>query len=163
MTAATELARRWLRRFGPGTTTDLQWWMGWTLGLTRRALEGCAAVPVALADGPGWLAADDDPVDEAEPWVALLPSLDPATMGWKQRSWYLPDAALEAFDSVGNGGPTIWVDGRIVGAWAQDKQGADPPALLRAGRRRTPSRGRRPSRRPQGDGRRHPLRRPLPG
>ena len=37
---------------------------------------------------------------------------------------YLPDAALEAFDSVGNGGPTIWVDGRIVGAWAQDKQGA---------------------------------------
>ena len=97
--------------------------MGWTLGLTRRALEGCGAVPVTLADGPGWLAADDDPVDEAEPWVALLPSLDPATMGWKQRSWYLPDAAAEAFDSVGNGGPTIWVDGRIVGAWAQDKQG----------------------------------------
>ena len=45
------------------------------------------------------------------------------TMGWKQRSWYLPEAAREAFDSVGNGGPTIWVDGRIVGAWAQDKQG----------------------------------------
>ncbi|HEY5784174.1 MAG TPA: winged helix DNA-binding domain-containing protein [Microlunatus sp.] len=123
VTAATELARRWLRRFGPGTTTDLQWWMGWTLGLTRRALEGSGAVAVALADGPGWLAADDQPVDEDEPWVALLPSLDPATMGWKQRSWYLPDAALEAFDSVGNGGPTIWVDGRIVGAWAQDKQG----------------------------------------
>ena len=38
---------------------------------------------------------------------------------------YLPDAALEAFDSVGNGGPTIWVDGRIVGAWAQDKQGTE--------------------------------------
>ena len=123
VTAATELARRWLRRFGPGTTTDLQWWMGWTLGLTRRALDGCGAVAVTLADGPGWLAADDEPVDEDEPWVALLPSLDPATMGWKQRSWYLPEAAAEAFDSVGNGGPTIWVDGRIVGAWAQDKQG----------------------------------------
>jgi hypothetical protein len=122
--AATELARRWLRRFGPATTTDLQWWMGWTLGLTRQALEGCGAVAVTLAGGPGWLAADDEPVDEPEPWVAVLPGLDPATMGWKQRSWYLPDAALEAFDSVGNGGPTLWVDGRIVGAWAQDKQGA---------------------------------------
>ena len=116
VTAATELASRWLRRFGPGTTTDLQWWMGWTLGLTRRALEGCGAVAVPLAGGPGWLAADDEPVDETEPWVAVLPALDPATMGWKQRSWYLPEAAAEAFDSVGNGGPTIWVDGRIVGA-----------------------------------------------
>ena len=97
--------------------------MGWTLGLTRRALEGCGAVAVPLVDGPGWLAADDAPVDEPEPWVAVLPALDPATMGWKQRSWYLPQAAREAIDSVGNGGPTIWVDGRIVGAWAQDKQG----------------------------------------
>jgi hypothetical protein len=123
LTAAIELARRWLRRFGPATTTDLTWWMGWTLGLTRRALEGCGAVPVELADGPGWLAADDEPVEPGEPWVALLPALDPTTMGWKQRSWYLPASAGAAFDSVGNGGPTIWVDGRIVGAWAQDKRG----------------------------------------
>jgi len=122
--AAIELARRWLRRFGPGTTTDLQWWMGWTLGLTRTALAGCEAVPVELAEGPGWVAADEEPFDpQHEPWVALLPALDPSTMGWKQRSWYLPGPAAEAFDSAGNGGPTIWVDGRIVGAWAQDKQG----------------------------------------
>ncbi|HEU5485668.1 MAG TPA: winged helix DNA-binding domain-containing protein [Microlunatus sp.] len=123
--AAIELAGRWLRRFGPATTTDLQWWMGWTLGLTRRALEGCGAQPVQLSSGPGWLAVDDPPFDRrhTEPWVTLLPALDPTTMGWKQRSWYLPVHAAEAFDSVGNGGPTIWVDGRIVGAWAQDKQG----------------------------------------
>lgn len=121
--SAVELARRWLGRFGPGTTTDLQWWMGWTLGLTRRALEGCGAVTVQLSSGPGWIAADDEPVADDEPWVALLPALDPTTMGWKQRGWYLPDAAAEAFDSVGNAGPTIWVDGRVVGAWAQDKQG----------------------------------------
>ena len=121
--AATELAHRWLLRFGPATAKDLQWWMGWTLGLTRRALDRCGAVPVALDSGPGWVAADDEPVEDAEPWVALVPALDPTTMGWKQRSWYLPEAAIEAFDSVGNGGPTIWVDGRIVGAWAQDKQG----------------------------------------
>lgn len=130
LTSAIELAGRWLRRFGPGTTTDLQWWMGWTAGLTRAALAGCGATAVELSTGPGWIAADDDSAGEinehragAEPWVALLPALDPSTMGWKQRAWYLPDAAVEAFDSVGNGGPTIWVDGRIVGAWAQDKQG----------------------------------------
>ncbi len=121
--AAATLAGRWLRRFGPATTIDLQWWMGWTLGLTRRALADCGAVDVQLVDGRGWVAADEDPIEDGEPWVALLPSLDPTTMGWKQRSWYLPEAAQEAFDSVGNGGPTIWVDGRIVGAWAQDRQG----------------------------------------
>ena len=137
--AAAALAASYLRRFGPVTTTDLQWWMGWTLGLTRRALADCGAVEVELAGGPGWLAPDDkavpypeDPgrenpgpevVSDLEPWVALLPGLDPTTMGWKQRGWYLPDSAAEAFDSVGNGGPTIWVDGRIVGAWAQDRDG----------------------------------------
>jgi hypothetical protein len=44
-------------------------------------------------------------------------------MGWKERGWYLPAAAAEAFDSAGNGGPTLWVDGRIVGVWAQTRAG----------------------------------------
>jgi hypothetical protein len=121
--AATELVRRWLRGFGPGTTNDVAWWFGWTKSLTNRALEGAGAVEVDLPDGPGWVAADDPPTPELEPWVAMLPALDPTTMGWKQRSWYLPEAAAEAFDSVGNGGPTLWVDGRIVGAWAQTPDG----------------------------------------
>ena len=121
--AARELAGHWLRRFGPGTTTDLAWWMGWPLRTTRQALADCGAVEVELAVGPGWVAPDDEPVAAAEPWVAVLPGLDPTTMGWKQRDWYLPEAAAEAFDSVGNGGPTLWVDGRIVGAWAQTRDG----------------------------------------
>ena len=119
--AATLLADAYLRRFGPATTADVQWWAGWTLGLTRKALAGSGAVPVRLEDGTAaWISAGDEPVGDAESWVAVLPSLDPTTMGWKQRGWYLPQAAADAFDSVGNGGPTIWVDGRIVGVWAQD-------------------------------------------
>ena len=97
--------------------------MGWPLRTTRQALADCGAVEVGLAVGPGWVAPDDEPVGAAEPWVAVLPGLDPTTMGWKQRDWYLPEAAAEAFDSVGNGGPTLWVDGRIVGAWAQTRDG----------------------------------------
>ncbi len=122
--AAEALTRRWLRTFGPATTDDLRWWMGWTLTLTRRALTDARARPIELGGGTGWLA-EDDPGHTAEPtpWVALLPSLDPATMGWKQREWYLPEAAADAFDTRGNAGPTIWVDGRVVGAWAQTKDG----------------------------------------
>ncbi|MGH3444875.1 MAG: winged helix DNA-binding domain-containing protein, partial [Nocardioidaceae bacterium] len=73
--AARELAHRWLRSFGPGTTADLQWWAGWTATTTRRALADAAAVPVLLDEEPGWVAAgDEDPVagETGQPWVALL-------------------------------------------------------------------------------------------
>lgn len=127
--AAAELADHYLRRFGPATTTDVQWWTGWTKTGTVRALAAAAAVPVELdgahrgPGGRGWLAAGDEGAPDPEPWVAALPSLDPTTMGWKERDWYLPASAADAFDRRGNAGPTLWVDGRVVGAWAQTKDG----------------------------------------
>jgi hypothetical protein len=130
--ASAALADRWLRRFGPAGTADLKWWMGWTVATTKQALADCRAVAVDLLEGPGWLAAGDDEHPAPEPWVAVLPSLDPTTMGWKQRSWYLPDAAAAAFDQRGNAGPTLWVDGRVVGAWAQTKDGRLPTHYFEA-------------------------------
>ena len=123
--AARDLALRWLTAFGPGTATDLQWWTGWTAATTRSALRDCEAVEVSLGEGPGWVApGDEEPVQPVGPWVALLPGLDPTTMGWKQRDWYLPAAAAaDAFDRMGNAGPTIWVDGRVAGVWAQRPDG----------------------------------------
>jgi hypothetical protein len=121
--AAAELAARWLQRFGPATTADLQWWMGWTMRRTKQALADCGAVEVELDNDPGWLAADDPHLGPIEAWVAVLPGLDPTIMGWKQRDWYLPVTSREVFDSAGNGGPSLWVDGRVVGAWAQTRDG----------------------------------------
>jgi Winged helix DNA-binding domain len=122
--AARGLALRWLRAFGPGTTTDLQWWTGWTGATTKRALADSGAVPVTLEEGTGWVApGDEEPVAPVEPWVALLPGLDPTTMGWKERAWYLPAGCADTFDRMGNAGPTVWVDGQVVGAWAQAPDG----------------------------------------
>jgi hypothetical protein len=98
--------------------------MGWTLRRTKQALTDCGAVEVNLEGGTGWLAADDAPLGAVESWVAVLPGLDPTIMGWKQRDWYLPSTSSEVFDSVGNGGPSLWIDGRVVGAWAQTKDGS---------------------------------------
>ncbi|MGD9704086.1 MAG: winged helix DNA-binding domain-containing protein [Acidimicrobiia bacterium] len=130
--AARELVDLWLRAFGPATTADVQWWTGWTLTVARRALAAAGAVEVDLDGTPGWVAADDaDPVRSDEPWVALLPGLDPTTMGWKGRDWYLdPAFAGRLFDRNGNGGPTIWVDGRVVGGWVQRKDGTIAHELL---------------------------------
>lgn len=127
--ASAALVQRWLHAFGPGTTTDLQWWTGWTVGDTRRALDDAGAIAVAMetADGDidAWIAPDDlDAVPEPPEWVALLPGLDPTTMGWKDRPWYLDaGVASQVVDRNGNAGPTIWVDGRVVGSWVQRKDG----------------------------------------
>ncbi len=121
--AAAELVERWLRQFGPGTETDLVWWFGETKTLIRNALADCGAVEVDLDDGStGWVAADDAMAneDDVDPWVRLLPGLDPTAMGWKERDWYLDPTWVEPmFDRFGNIGPSIWVDGRIVGGWMQ--------------------------------------------
>jgi Winged helix DNA-binding domain len=123
--ARAELARRWLASFGPATVADLKWWTGWTLGETRRALAGAGAVEVELEDGAAAVALADDlePVEPVEPWFALLPGLDPTPMGWKEREWYLGPHGPLLFDLSGNVGPTIWMDGRIVGGWTQRKEG----------------------------------------
>lgn len=121
-----ELVRRWLYSFGPGTTADLQWWLGSTKAAVVEALTTLGAVQVSLERGDtGWLLPDDvDPPDPVEPWAALLPTLDPTTMGWKGRGFYLdPELTPYLFDRNGNGGNTAWWDGRIVGAWVQDEGG----------------------------------------
>ena len=129
--ARTELVRRWLAVFGPGTLQDLAWWTGWPLGQTRQALAAARAVEVDLDAGTGFLLADDlDPVPPPPEWVALLPALDPTVMGWKERSWYLGDHRERLFDRNGNAGPTVWADGRVVGGWAQRPDGTIAVELL---------------------------------
>jgi hypothetical protein len=122
--ACADLLRRWLRAFGPGTMTDVRWWTGWTAKLARATLDAVGAVPVELGEDPGFVLPDDlEPDGAAEPWAALLPSLDPTVMGWKQRAWYLGARGLELFDRNGNAGPTVWADGRVVGGWWQSADG----------------------------------------
>ncbi|MFD0412983.1 winged helix DNA-binding domain-containing protein [Streptomyces sp. NPDC127108] len=124
--AKATLARRYLYAFGPVTVDDLKWWTGWTLTDARKALAAAGAREVDLeGGGTGHLAPDDeDPVPAAEPWVALLPGLDPTPMGRRHRDFYLDPAHVPAFfDRNGNIGPTVWADGRIVGAWAQRTTG----------------------------------------
>jgi len=129
--ARVDLSRRWLQAFGPATVTDLKWWTGLTLGQVRTSLSRLDVEEVDLDGMPGIVLADDvEPSPEASPWVALLPSLDPTTMGWKQRDWYLGDHGTALFDTNGNAGPTIWVDGRIVGGWAQRRTGEVVVRLL---------------------------------
>jgi hypothetical protein len=136
--ARAELVDRWLDRFGPATTRDVQWWTGWNQRDTKAALTAAQAVEVTLDTGPGWARRGDDrAVRTPAPWVALLPALDPTTMGWKERDWYLGAHGPVLFDRNGNAGPTVWADGRIVGGWAQRRDGRVVYELLEPVARRT--------------------------
>jgi len=118
--AQAELVRRWLRGFGPATIADVKWWTGLPMGQVRRAVAETGAVEVDLDGTPGLVLPDDlDPVPAPEPWVALLPALDPTTMGWAGRDFYLDPHRPALFDRNGNAGPTIWLNGHVVGGWAQ--------------------------------------------
>jgi hypothetical protein len=121
-----ELVGSYLRTFGPVTERDAVWWFGATKGAIRQALSDLNAVQVQLErEQSGWVLPDDvDPEPPVEPWASLLPALDPTTMGWKDRDFYLdPDFAPAIFDWAGNCGTTAWWDGRIVGAYVQDEAG----------------------------------------
>ena len=123
-TAQAELLNRWLHPFGPATEVDIRWWTGWTAREARAALAATPHHVVDLDGSSGYVRTDDlDPVEPPEPSAALLPTLDPTTMGWKQRDWYLGPHAGVLFDRNGNAGPTVWWGGRVVGGWSQRTDG----------------------------------------
>ena len=135
--AQAAVIERYLRAFGPVTTDDVVWWTGWPKGVVTRALGEVAATEVDLGGSIGWLSSSDnfsmtpDLGAAADRSVALLPALDPTTMGWKHRDHYLdPAMTVHLFDRNGNGGPTIWVGGRVVGGWSQRDDGEMAYRLL---------------------------------
>jgi hypothetical protein len=102
----------------------MQWWTG--LGAThiKAALRSLGAVEVELGGASAAiLPGDDEPTAPAE-GVALRPALDPSPMGGVPRDWYIEAVHMPMlFDRSGNIGPTVWVDGRVVGGWAQRADG----------------------------------------
>ena len=57
--------------------------------------------------------------------VFFLPGLDPYIMGYRDRRRFLPpEHHTKIFDRAGNAMPTVWANGRVVGAWGQRNDGS---------------------------------------
>ena len=135
--ARRELVTRWLRTYGPGTTTDIAWWTKWPKRDVTATLAEIGAVTVtvepapATDPAPAWVLPDDlDDTPPVQRVVRLLPGLDPTIMGWKDRDWYFGASMPELFDRNGNAGPLVVVDGLAVGLWAQRPDGEVVTELL---------------------------------
>jgi DNA glycosylase AlkZ-like len=129
--ARTEIVRRWLAAFGPGTAADIRWYTGWTVAEVRRILGELGVADVDLDGEPGLALADDlEPTPPPAPTASFLPGLDPTVMGWTDRRFFLAGHEKDLFDTNGNAGPTVWWAGRVVGGWAQRADGEIAYRLL---------------------------------
>lgn len=120
--ACADLARAYLRGFGPVTREDFVWWSGLP---TRGAREAFAVAvggdpgPDELVDGP-----DPPPLPASGETVRLLPAWDTYLVAYRDRSRQVDPAHLPwVYDASGNAASVVCLDGRAVGLWQLD--GAD--------------------------------------
>lgn len=140
--AEEELARRWLRAFGPATADDLRWWAGWTKTQVKRVLTEVKPVEVDLGGGTTGLLLPDDLEETAppEPWAALLPALDSTPMGWHEEAG--SSASTVRASSTGPGTSALRSGGTAVSSGAGRRTGAVRSSAA-SWRTSAPTRGRR--------------------
>jgi hypothetical protein len=129
--ALTELARRYMRAYGPAAPEDLAAWSGLALRDARAGWSGIAGdlVEVRVQGERAWLPADreawlPDPPPEP-PRLRLLPAFDTYLLGYRTRDLAVP---AEHARSVWPGGgivrPTVVENGLATGTWRQRRRGA---------------------------------------
>jgi hypothetical protein len=143
-----ELARRFLRAYGPARPDDLAVWSGLAIGDARRgwAQLGPDVVEVQTERGPMWLPAGDGPVRHGdvlsaspprdptlvrersgqaatttEPSaVRLLPAFDGWWLGYRDRDLLLPPVYRQrVYPGGGLIRPSVLVDTQPVGTWTR--------------------------------------------
>jgi Winged helix DNA-binding domain len=116
--ALAELARRYFTSHGPATLQDFSWWSGLSAADARKAEELAAEAGAPHLASSHLARRTSAPRTSLRPHAVLLPPYDEYTVAYRDRS-----AALDPADAAAakNGilGPTIVLDGRIVGTWTR--------------------------------------------
>ena len=122
-TGLAEVARRYLRAYGPATKNDFTRWWGQWPGVGNMAWAALAKelVPVTVEGQPAdVLEADLDRITEApgESPVQLLPTFDPYLMGHNTRDHLFASEYRARVSRVAGWiSAVVLVDGRVVATW----------------------------------------------
>jgi uncharacterized protein YcaQ len=132
--ARTWLVRQYLSAFGPALVEDVLWWTGFTKSQLRTALNALEPEIARIAVegmGDGYLMLAEDAwrlggfSRPNTPYVFFLPGLDPLIMGYLDRRRYLAgEHEIHVVARAGNTVSTVWVNGRVAGAWGQRTDGS---------------------------------------
>lgn len=121
--ALIEVARRYLRAYGPATKSDFTRWWGTWRGVGNTAWAGLAGelAPVSIEGRRAeMLAADVDRIESAtsEGSVCLLPSFDPYLLGHSRRDHLVAtEHRARVSRTAGWISAVVLVDGRVVATW----------------------------------------------
>jgi Winged helix DNA-binding domain len=118
-----ELARRYLRAYGPATERDLARWAGLPLRDGRAGLKRIAAeLGEARVGGETLLVLGAVPRAAPGPVVRLLGAYDNYNLGYASRDFAVPPEHVRRI--VPGGGivrPAIVADGRFIGTWSSKR------------------------------------------
>ena len=122
-----ELARRFLRAYGPARPKLFADWAGLATSHANALWDRAGTLAEVELDGKqAWALADDERAlaKEARPdGVRLLANLDPLNAG-RDRELLVPDAALRKRIWTVLGGPgTVLASGEVAGLWRAAKKG----------------------------------------
>jgi hypothetical protein len=135
--AAAELARRYLRGYGPAAPADLARWSGLSLTVARRAWDAIAdeLAEVGSMRGSSWMmrqhARGVGRVAGSPGGARLLGAFDALLLGYADRGPFV--ASAHAREVNAGGGlirPTVLVDARVLGTWKMPaRRGVRRPAI----------------------------------
>jgi uncharacterized protein YcaQ len=132
--ALAELARRYLRAFGPATDRDFAYWSGLGLGEVRGGLESIARELEEVCVGKETMFAPPGKLPRLPPagQLRMLGNFDTYLLGWKNRGFAVPDEHAEAVKEGGGGWirPVIVRDGVVIGGWRSSRKGRRIEATL---------------------------------
>jgi uncharacterized protein YcaQ len=125
--AIAELSRRYLRAFGPATDRDFSYWSGLGLGEVRAGLESIAKELEEVSVGAEKMLALRGRLPRLPPMdqLRMLGNFDTYLLGWKDRSFSVPDEHASAVKEGGGGWirPVIVRDGVVIGGWRSSRKG----------------------------------------
>jgi hypothetical protein len=123
-----ELARRYLRGYGPASPRDLAAWWGLGLADAKAAWKALRdeLVELRVEGQPVWLLASDRGKLEQPappgPTVRLVPAFDTYLLGYASREFAVPQPLQKLIFHGGQVVPTVLVDGVAAGTWRYEQR-----------------------------------------
>lgn len=126
--ARLEMARRYLRVFGPGTADGFAKWAGIKSPRAKKAFDALETTLISVRSpiGDGWILAEDEAsfqaAANATAAARLLPSGDAYFLAWgAERELLVPDAKQRSTLWTSRVWPgALLVNGEIAGRWRRD-------------------------------------------
>jgi hypothetical protein len=125
--ALAELARRYLRAFGPASDRDFAYWSGLGLGEVRTGLEAIATELDQTRLGEETLLSLHGALPRLPPkgQLRLLGAFDTYLLGYRSREFAVAADHAAAVKEGGGGWirPVIFRDGKVIGGWRSALKG----------------------------------------